>query len=94
VDHQLGAAAVVDELLDDLREARLIGEEGVGDAVHGLGAGVDLPVRLDVAVEVVAGQPALDDLDAADFDNAMALGGLQARGLRVQYDLAHAAGSL
>ena len=38
---------------------------------------------------VSAGNASTYDLDAADFDNAMALGRLQTGGFRVKYDVAH-----
>src|SRR5690606_7785252 len=55
------------------------------------GARIDIPLRIEVAVEMAAGRPPLDQLDAADLDDPVALGDLQARGLGVEDDLAQGA---
>ncbi len=41
-------------------------------AVHGQRAGVAVATRVDVVVERVAGRPAVQQLDATDFDDAVA----------------------
>src|SRR5690606_5551220 len=46
-------------------------------------------LRIDVAVEVVSGQPAVDDLDAGDFDDSVAQGRVETGGFGIQNDLAH-----
>jgi len=51
--------------------------------------GIDDPVGLQVDVEIVAGQPAVDQLDATDLDDAVVLLGLEARGFRIENDLPH-----
>ena len=93
VNDQLRAADELDQLVDDVREARLLREEFVGDAVHLLRGAVDLAVGTQVAMERAAGLAAIHQLDAADFDDAMSLLRLQARGFGVEDDLAHDVGS-
>ena len=41
--------------------------------MHFQGAGVDVPLRLDVLVIVAAGYAPVDELNAANLDNAMTL---------------------
>jgi len=88
VDDQLRALDELDEVFCDLLEARLVRQEFIGDTVDFDRALVDLPVRLDITVKVVAGQAAVIQLDTADLDDAMPLGDFQACGFRIQYDLA------
>ena len=57
--------------------------------VHLDRAGVDLPVRTEVAVELPARPSTVDDLDRPDLDDAVAEFRLEARGFRVEDDLAH-----
>jgi len=44
---------------------------------------------VDVAVEVVVGDAAVEDLDAAELDDAVAETGVQAGGFRIEHDAAH-----
>ena len=81
------ALAVV--VVDDVAEARLLRQKLVGDAVHLLCAPVDLTVGPQVAMESTTGLPPIHQLDAADFDDAMALFGLESGGFGVEDDLAH-----
>ena len=84
VDDELRAVHELEQLVDDLREARLLREERVGDAVHILRGAIDRPVRAQVAVKAPAGLAAIDQLDAADLDDAMSLLRLQPRGFGVE----------
>src|SRR5690606_26459106 len=89
VDDQLRAADVFEELVDDVPEARLVGEEVAGDAMDIDRAFVDVAIGVEVPAAVVAGEPAIDDLHATDLDDAVALGGLETRGLGIKHDLTH-----
>ena len=53
------------------------------------GALVDVAAGVDVLVIVLPGKLAVHQFDATDLDDAVALGGLQAGGFGVQYDLSH-----
>src|SRR5262249_42889117 len=48
----------------------------------------NVPLRVQIAVELAAGGNAVDDLHAADLDQPVAGGGIKAGRLRVQHDLA------
>ncbi len=89
VDDELGAPDELDELGRDLRELRLSREEVVLDAVHLERAAVDLALGVDVAVEAIQSRPAIHELHAADLDDPVACARLEARGFRVENDLAH-----
>ena len=62
------------------------------DAVHLQRAGIDFAVRAQVAMEHPARAPAIDDLDAADLDDAVPQLGLEAGGFGVEDDLTHGGG--
>src|SRR6185312_2749963 len=91
VDHQLGAGEERQQLFGDLAEARLPVEVGARDAVHGERAVIDLAFGIEVAMKRTAGRTAVDQLDAADLDDAVIQLGLEAGGLGIQHDLAHGA---
>ena len=88
MDDHLGAAQVVGKLRRHILEMRLVGKKLVGDAVHLDRRLVDLAIRLQVHVEIVPGQAAVDHLDATDLDDTVPLLRLQAGGFSIQYDLA------
>ncbi len=73
------------------REFRRLHQLRQLDAVHGQRARIDLAFRIQVAVELLAGGPAIGELDAADFDDAMTGARIEAGGFDVQNDLAHGA---
>ncbi|CAM2158074.1 hypothetical protein PT2222_40072 [Paraburkholderia tropica] len=89
VNDQFRAANEVENLVRDFGEFRLVGEEFGGQAVHRERAGVAVAFRVDVEVQVVAREPAVHELDAADFDDAVARAGVQAGGFGIENDLAH-----
>src|SRR5690606_2434166 len=86
---QSGALDEAVELVDDLGEARLVGQDLPGQPGHCLRADLELAVRVEVFVESAPGGPALDQLDAADLDHAVALLPGKAGGFGVEHDLAH-----
>ncbi len=73
VDDQLGAADELEQLLDHVGEARLLRQELVGEAVHLDGAAVHFSIRPQIAMEGATGLAPVHHLDAADFDDAVAL---------------------
>ncbi len=89
VDDQFAAADELQEFIDDVGELRLVGQEFQGDAVYRLGAGVDLAFRVDVFVQMAAGQPAVFHLDAGDFDDAVTRARVEAGGFGIEDDLSH-----
>jgi hypothetical protein len=90
VDHELGAVDEGEELVGHLGKARLVGEELAGQPGDFLGARLERRrVRVEVALEGAPGGTALDQLDAADLDHAVALLPFQAGGFGIEHDLAH-----
>jgi hypothetical protein len=89
VDHQLGAVDEGEKFVGDLGKARLVGQELQGQPGHFLRADLELAVRVEVFVEGAPGGPALDQLDAADLDHAVALLPFKAGGFGVEDDVAH-----
>ena len=79
-----------EKLVGDLGEQRLVLELVGRDAVDGLRLGRHVAFRIDVVVEALPARDAVDDLDAADLDQAVSLEGIKARGLGIEHDLAQA----
>jgi hypothetical protein len=52
-------------------------------------AWIDFSIGPQITMKGAAGGAPIDDFDAADFDDAMALFGLKASGLGIDNDLAH-----
>src|SRR5690606_16247038 len=90
VDHQLGAADEVHELVGHVGEQRLVRKKLVGDPVDLEGALFHLPLGIDVDMEVPAGQAPVEQLDTADLDDAMSFPYLDTRGFGIQNDRTHA----
>ena len=91
VDHELGARDEIEELRRHLGEARFPREALAREAVHRKRSLVAVAVGVEVTMEHATGQAATDDLHAADLDDAVTRGDLEARRLRVEDDLAHGA---
>src|SRR5690606_42021783 len=89
MDDEFAAANKVDELLGDVLETRVTGQEVRCKAVHRQRFGVAIAIGVEVQMQVVARQCAVHHLDACDFNDAMTLGRIQARGFSIENDLAH-----
>src|SRR5690606_15182871 len=89
MDDQLGAFDKLEELVGNLAKARLVGKKRIGNTVHRNGAFIDLPVRLQVDMEMPPGELAAQQLDTADLDDAVAIGDRHAGGFSVQYHAAN-----
>ena len=89
MNDQLGVLDELDELGRHLGELRLLAQLLARDAVHLLGAGVDVAFGIEIAVENPAGQAPIEQLDATDLDDAVLLLDFEARGFRIEDDLAH-----
>jgi len=89
VGDQRRVADEFDQLIDLVREQRLVLEEVEAEPVHLERRVRHIAFGIEVAVEGAAGWKAIDQLDAADLDQAVARVGVEPRGLGVEYDLAH-----
>ena len=89
VDHQRGIAQELQEFFDHMREDGLVGQEVAGQAVDA--GGLDRHIAFGVQVELqrAAGGKMIQQLDAADFHDPVALARLEARRFRVEDDLTH-----
>ncbi len=91
MNDELGIADEGQERLDLFSEQRLVGQEFVSQSVNVLRAGRHDHFRIEIGVERVAGRHHVDELDASDFDHAMAGQWVEAGGLGVENDFAHRA---
>ena len=89
VDDQLRAGDERAQLVRDLGELRRVGELRGADAVHGERTGVDLALGVDVLVELLAGEPAVQQFDAADFDETVTAVRIEAGRFGIENDFTH-----
>ncbi len=89
VDDDFGAADVVAQFRCDFRKFRLVAQEFGGQAVHCKRPLFRVAFRIDVTVKVVAGQSAVNQFDATDFNDAIAGAWIQTCGFGIEYDLSH-----
>src|SRR5690606_18460878 len=82
----------LDELVRDLGEPGLVGQELQGQPGDFLRAGLELALGIDVTVEGAPRRAALDELDATDLDDAVVLAPFQAGGVGVEDDVAQVGG--
>ena len=78
-----------EEIVGDIGEPRLVLEEVGRQPVDGEGLGRHLALRVEIAVEGRAGRNPVEQLDAADLDQAMTLARVEAGGFGVEDDFAH-----
>ena len=89
VGDQLGAGEELQELVRDLGEQRLVGQEIVGNAVHVEGGRVDLAAgRTDEGVIVLAGRNVVPQFHPADLDDPLDIR-IEAGGFGIEDDFAH-----
>ena len=84
MDDDLGTLAERQELVRDLGELRLVAQVVERHAVDPGRPLVDLALGVDVEMEVVARQAAVDDLHATDLDDPVSVLGLESGGFRIQ----------
>jgi hypothetical protein len=89
VNDQLGALQKIDQRSGDLRELRLVAQKIGGEAVYRERARIAVAFGVHVEVQVIARQAAVHQLDAADFDDAVATARVQARSFGIEDDLTH-----
>src|SRR5450759_212111 len=78
-----------EEIVGDVGEKRLVLEELGRQPVDGEGLGRYFALRVEIAVERRAGRNPVEQLDAADLDQAVTLQGIQPGGFGVEDDFAH-----
>ena len=92
VDDQFGALHEGHELVRNLGKARLPLQPRPAQAVHGLGAFVDVAVGVEVTVEASPRGASAHELDAPDFDDPVPSFDFEAGGFSVEDDLPHGRG--
>ncbi len=90
VDDQFRPLDEIEKLDNDLVESGFVLQELVGQAMHCQRTGLHLALRIDIAMETLSGQLAIEQLDTADLDDAIAKPEIEARGFRIEDDLSHA----
>src|SRR5262249_43680186 len=78
-----------DQVLDDLGEKRLVLEKLARQAVDGDGLGRHVALGIDVAMKGLSARNAIDELDAAELHQSMALEGIKPRRFGIEHDFAH-----
>ena len=89
VDHQRRIADELQKLVDDLVRTAACRQELGRQPVHRKGFLRHVPFGIDVDVERLPRRHAVEHLDAADFDQAIAAQRIEAGGFGVENDFAH-----
>ncbi len=89
VDDQRRIAQKGDQVVRHLGEKELVLEEVIAEAVHRERLRRHAALRIEISVERLAGGDAVDQLDAADLDQPMAVQRIETRGLGIEHNLAH-----
>ncbi len=89
MDDQFRAFDEFEEAVGDLGEAWLVGDELVGDAVDRDGTLVDLPIRIEIDMEMPPGQTPANDFHSPDLDDPMPIGHRHAGGFGIQHYVSH-----
>src|SRR5262245_45213499 len=89
VDDEARIANEREEVAGDGGKQWLAFQELGRQAMDGLGVGRHLPLGIDIGMKGPAARNMVDELDRAEFDDAVTLGMVDAGGLGVENDLAH-----
>src|SRR5579871_2359848 len=77
------------KVVGNIGEYRMRLQKFIRQAVNREGVLGYVPFRIEIAVKRLPGGKSIDQLDASDFDQPVALIGVKAGGLRVEHDFAH-----
>ena len=88
MDNKFSTLEIAHQVVNHITESRFVFEELVTDAVDLQRTFIDLTIRLQVLMVVVAGKTTVDLFTTADFNDAVTLAGLQACCFCIEYDLA------
>jgi hypothetical protein len=89
VDNQFRVADKFQQRGVHVQKGGLARQSVACQTVHLNRAFIDFAFRIQVLVKRPAGQPPIEDLHAADFNDAMVLLNLETGGFRIKNDLAH-----
>jgi hypothetical protein len=89
VDDQFGTPNEIEKFGGDIGETRFVLKEFKTDSVNRERSGVDVSLRVYIAVKMAIGQPAVAHFDTAYFDNAVSEFVLKAGGFCIEKNLAH-----
>lgn len=86
---QRGIFDEIEQVFDKVFEQGLVSQEGVAEAVDLFGNAGHRHLWIEVGMEGATRLASIDQLDAANFDDAVSLGGIEASGLGIEHDFAH-----
>ena len=89
MNDQFGPIDEIKKAINNIGEAGLVGQKLAGDAVYRLRPFVNLPVRIDVLMEMAVGQPTVNDFDARHLNDAVPLAWIKSGRFRIEDYLAH-----
>ena len=90
VDDQPRVAEEGEHVGGDVAKQWLAPEKLAGETVNAERFLGDIPLRIKIDVKMLAGRNVIQDLDAGDFNEAVACVGIKSRRFGVQNDFAHA----
>ena len=89
VNHQPVIADKGQKFIGNLGKYRLIFQKFCREPMHALGFFRHIPFRIEIDMIGLAGGNGIEQLDAANFHNAVALRRVKPGGFRIQYNFTH-----
>ena len=89
VDHEWCISKKRDQIVGNFREKEFVFQELIAEAVDCERLRGHAALWIEIAVKRLPGRYPVDQLDAADLDQTMAVEGIETRGLGIEHNLAH-----
>jgi len=89
VDDQFRTLDESQEIICHVVESGLVIKKFTGDAMYLQGAFINVSIGIQVAMEMLACQPSIDQFNTCNFNDPMSLPGIKAGCFGIQYDLPH-----
>ncbi len=93
MNDQFSTAQKIENLIGFVFKRRFVGQKFVGNAMHFNRALIDFTVRIKILMQRTPSGPPIDNFNAANFDNAMALFRFKTGGFGIENNLSGHDGS-
>ena len=92
MDNQLRRSDEFEEAVGNLVKGRLVRQELGRKPVYFDGTGIDIPLRVDIDMVLLAGRRLVDEFERADLDDPVAVCRVDAGGFGIEDDFTHCRG--
>jgi len=89
VDNERRVAQKLEQRIDHGTERRFVRKKFIGKTVHALRLKRNVPFGIDIGLKALAARQVIEKFDAADLDDAMSVGGIEAGRFRIQHHFTH-----